>query len=212
MSLINDLQWRYATKRMTGEKIPHAKMDKILEAIRLSPSSMGFQPYSVLVVEDLETRKKIQSVAFQQPQIMEASHLLIFAAWDPLTVQQVDDYMHQIAHERGVALESLAGFGSSIKNMITNRTPEENFQWAAKQSYIGLGIGLAAAAIEKVDATPMEGFQPAALDALLDLPAKGLRSVSLLALGYRDAANDPLVNAKKVRRSKEDFFLNVVLP
>ncbi|WP_192820672.1 NAD(P)H-dependent oxidoreductase [Rufibacter sp. LB8] len=211
MGLLQDLQWRYATKRMTGAKVPQDKLDTILEAIRLSPSSMGFQPYTVLVVEDLETRKKIQAVAFQQPQIVEASHLLIFAAWDPLSTQQVQAYMQQIADERGVSMDTLAGFAGSINNMISNGTPEENFHWAAKQTYIGLGIGLAAAASEKVDATPMEGFMPAALDELLGLKEKGLRSVSLMTLGFRDTANDPLANAKKVRRPKENFFQEIVL-
>ncbi|MBC3542344.1 NAD(P)H-dependent oxidoreductase [Rufibacter sediminis] len=209
MNLLQDLNWRYATKRMTGEKIPQDKMDTILEAIRLSASSMGFQPYNVLVVEDPEVRKQIQAVAFNQPQIVEASHLLIFAAWDTLTEEQVTAYMNQIAAERGVGMETLAGFAGSINNMIKSRTPEENFNWAAKQAYIALGTGLVAASTERVDATPMEGFNPTALDELLQLREKGLRSVALLALGYRDETKDVLASAKKVRRPAEEFFLTI---
>ncbi|MFB9864951.1 nitroreductase family protein [Rufibacter immobilis] len=209
MNLLQDLNWRYATKRMTGQRIPQEKLDTILEAIRLSASSMGFQPYNVVVVEDLERRKEIQAKAANQPQVAEASHLLIFAAWDTLTPAQVEAYMQHMAQERGVAPETLAGFASSINNLIVSRTPEENFQWSARQAYIALGTGLAAAATERVDATPMEGFNPAALDELLGLKEKGLRSVALLALGYRDEAKDALANAKKVRRPASDFFVTV---
>ncbi|GGK81677.1 NAD(P)H-dependent oxidoreductase [Rufibacter glacialis] len=209
MELLQDLNWRYATKRMTGEKIPQEKVEAILEAIRLSASSMGFQPYSVVVVEDPEVRRQIQAKAANQPQVVESSHLLIFAAWDSLSEEQVATYMNQIAAERGVPLESLAGFSSSINGLIKSRTPEENFNWAARQAYIALGTGLVAASAAKVDSTPMEGFNPAALDELLGLREKGLRSVALLALGYRDAANDVLATAKKVRRPAEEFFLTI---
>ncbi|MFC6999487.1 NAD(P)H-dependent oxidoreductase [Rufibacter roseus] len=209
MKLLEDLNWRYATKRMNGELVPQAKLDNILEAIRLSASSMGFQPYNVIVVEDFETRKKIQPAAFNQPQIVEGSHLLIFAAWDPLCEEQVDNYIQNIASERGVGLDTLESFSQSIKNMIKSRTAEENFQWAARQAYIALGTGLVAASAERVDSTPMEGFNPAALDELLGLKEKGLRSVALLALGYRDENADYLAKAKKVRRSKESFFITV---
>ncbi|ALJ00876.1 NAD(P)H-dependent oxidoreductase [Rufibacter tibetensis] len=209
MNLLQDLNWRYATKRMTGEKIPQEKLDNIFEAIRLSASSMGFQPYNVVVVEDPEMRKQIQAVAFNQPQIVEASHLLVFAAWDPLSEEQVAAYMNQIASERGVSPDSLAGFSNSINSMIKSRTAEENFNWAAKQAYIALGTGLVAASAEKIDSTPMEGFNPPALDELLGLREKGLRSVALLALGYRDAEKDVLASAKKVRRPADKFFLKV---
>ncbi|AMM52396.1 nitroreductase [Rufibacter sp. DG15C] len=209
MKLIEDLNWRYATKRMTGEAIPEEKLNNILEAIRLSASSMGFQPYSVLVVQDPAVRKKIQAVAYNQPQIVEASHLLIFAAWANLTDAQVDAYMNQIALERGIDVSSLDGFAGSLKGTINSRTAEQNFQWAAKQSYIALGTGLVAAAAERVDATPMEGFDPAALDEILGLSEKGLRSVTIMALGYRDAEKDVLAAAKKVRRSKKDLFLEL---
>ena len=209
MDLIAALNWRYATKRMTGETVPQEKLNRILEAIRLSASSMGFQPYQVIVVQDPDLRKKIQAVANNQPQIVEASHLLIFAAWHPLATGQVDDYMQAIARERGVGLETLEGFSNSLKGLLNSRSAEENFQWAARQSYIALGTGLVAAATEAVDATPMEGFNPAALDELLGLRERGLRSVTLLTLGYRNAEADFLANAKKVRRAKEDFFISL---
>lgn len=209
MSLINALNWRYAAKRMNGEKVPAEKVNTILEATRLSASSMGLQPYTILVVEDEALRKQIQQVANHQPQIVEASHLLIFAAWDNISVEQVDEYIHHTAAERGVSPHTLAGFRESLVGIVTRNTPEQNYQWAARQAYIAFGTAIAAAATEQVDATPMEGFDPQALDALLNLKEKGLRSVTLLPLGYRDTANDWLASQKKVRRQREKLFLQV---
>jgi nitroreductase len=209
MSLINALNWRYAAKRMNGQKVPAEKVNNILEATRLSASSMGLQPYTILVVEDEALRKEIQKVAYNQPQIVEASHLLIFAAWDNISVEQVDEYINHTAAERGVTPDTLAGFRESLVGIVTRNTQEQNYQWAARQAYIAFGTAIAAAATEQVDATPMEGFDPEALDALLNLKEKGLRSVTLLPLGYRDTANDWLASQKKVRRQKEKLFLQV---
>lgn len=209
MSLIEDLSWRYATKRMTGQKVPQEKIDQILDAIRLAPTSFGLQPFTVVVIENEELRKKIQPVAYNQPQIFEASHLLVFAAWTDVTEQQIDAYMANVANERGIAVENLAGFKGSIAGLVERLTPEQRSNWAAKQAYIAFGIGLAAAAELKVDATPMEGFDAVGLDDVLDLKAKGLRSVTIMPLGYRDEANDQLAKAKKVRRAKEQLFLEM---
>lgn len=209
MSLLNHLNWRYATKRMTGEKVSQEKVDYILEATRLSASSMGLQPYTILVVEDMELRKQIQKVAYNQPQIVEASHLLIFAAWDNITETQVDEYMQDIATVRSIPVESLADFKGSLMGAVVSRTQEQKYEWAARQTYIALGTALAAAAEQGVDATPMEGFDPAALDELLNLKDKGLRSVTMLPLGFRLAEADFLATAKKVRRNKEQLFVKV---
>lgn len=208
MSILTTLNWRYATKRMTGGIVPQEKVDTILEAIRLSASSLGLQPFNVIVIDNPELKSKIQPTAYNQPQIVESSHLLIFAAWDNVSKEKVDTYMAQIASERGVSVESLAGFRANFEGIL-NRSAEENYQWAARQAYIALGTGLVAAASEGVDATPMEGFNPAALDELLGLKEKGLRSVLLMPLGYRDVEKDFLASAKKVRRSKENFFIHL---
>ena len=209
MSLLNHLNWRYATKRMTGEKVPQEKVEYILDATRLAASSMGLQPYTILVVEDAELRKQIQKVAYNQPQIVEASHLLIFAAWDNVTEAQIDEYMQDIARVRSIPVESLADFKSSLMGSVVNRTQEQRYEWAARQAYIALGTALVAAAEQGVDATPMEGFDPAALDELLHLKEKGLRSVTLMPIGYRHTEADFLATAKKVRRNKEQLFLKV---
>ena len=207
MNLIKQLQWRYATKRMNGIEVPEKKVDAILEAIRLAPSSFGLTPYSVVVIKDKALLKKINASACQQPQLLEGSHLIVFAAWDDIAEKQVDEYMALIAATRGVPVAVLADFKRMIWGTMSQRSQADRAVWSVKQAYIALGIGLAAAAIEEVDATPMEGFDPAKLDEILDLPAKGLKSAVLLMLGYRDAASDPSASAKKVRRAKEDLFI-----
>lgn len=208
MDLIQSLEWRYAAKRMNGSKVADEKIGRILEAIRLAPSSMGMQPYTVLVIEDEELKKKLRPVAWNQPQIEESSHLLVFAAWDNITPEQIEDFINYTAKVRNMPVESLNDYKDMLLNMAANRSQEENFQWAAKQVYLALGTALVAAASEQVDATPMEGFDPAAADELLGLKEKGLRSISFLPLGYRDAENDWLVTLPKVRREKEKLFIH----
>lgn len=208
MELIQQLKWRYATKRMTGAKVEQAKIDTILEAIKLSASSYGLQPYNVIVIENEAVRKQIQPAAYNQPQIAECSHLLVFAAWDGVTQENIDEYINLIATTRGMAVEQLDGMKGMLVGAILSRSKEDQYNWAARQAYIALGTGLIAAASEGVDATPMEGFNPAGVDEILGLKEKGLRSVALLALGHRDEANDYLAKAIKVRRPDSEFFIN----
>jgi nitroreductase / dihydropteridine reductase len=209
MKLIDALNWRYAAKRMNGEKVPHEKIDTILEATRLSASSMGLQPYTILIVENEEVKKKLQPAAYNQPQIVESSHLLVFAAWENITEAHVDEYLKNIAETRGVTLESLESFRASLMGIVNGRTPEQKHEWAARQAYIAFGTAITAAAIEQVDATPMEGFNPSSVDEILNLKEQGLRSVTILALGYRDAEKDFLAKAKKVRRHKAQLIQKV---
>jgi nitroreductase len=206
MELLNALEWRYASKKMNGQQVPEEKVQRILEAIRLAPSSMGLQPYTVLVITDPELKKQVLPIANNQQQIVDSSHLLVFAAWDKITPDHVDDYVNLTATTRNIPLESLDQFKNILVN-ISRRPQQENFEWAARQSYIAFATAIAAAAEERVDATPMEGFNNAALDALLGLEAKGLKSITLLPLGYRDTENDWLVKFPKVRRQKEDLFI-----
>jgi nitroreductase / dihydropteridine reductase len=206
MELLEALQWRYASKKMNGQQVPEEKVERILEAIRLAPSSMGLQPYTVLVIKDAELKKQVLPIANNQQQVVDASHLLVFAAWDNITPEHVDDYINLTAETRNIPVESLDGFKGALLS-IADRSAEENLQWTARQSYIAFATAIAAAAEEKVDATPMEGFNNAALDELLGLKEKGLRSITLLPLGYRDVENDWLANSPKVRREKEKLFV-----
>jgi nitroreductase len=208
MSITTALHWRYATKRMNGTKIPKQKMDIILNAISLAPSSFGLQPYSILVIENKALLEKIKPIAMNQPQITEASALVVFATWDYITEERINDYIEQIAIERNVSEESLNQLRNMLESQL-NTSAAENFVWNSKQTYIALGVGLLAAAEEKIDSTPMEGFNKELLDELLNLKEKGLRSTVLMTLGYRDTTNDYLVNLKKVRRAKEKLFIHL---
>ena len=209
MSLINQLNWRYATKRMNGEKIPQQKVDAILEAIRLSASSYGLQPYTIFAIQNEEVRKNILPVAYNQPQIVEASHILVFAAWDKISQEQIDAFFKQMEEVRGATTESLAAYKAMIENTVNNQTGDATFNWTSRQAYIALGTGLIAAAEQEVDAAPLEGFDPSAVDEILGLKARNLRSVAILALGYRDTTTDQLGNAKKIRRDTNKLFVTI---
>jgi nitroreductase len=211
-TLLDALRWRYATKRMTGADLPAEKLDTILEAIRLSASSLGLQPYRLVLVSDAATKARIQeSGACAQPQVKECAHLLVFATLRQIDESTAREYVMRMSTERGVAFESEAmqGFFNMVKGYIEGQSETSRREWAARQAYIGLGTGLAAAAMEQVDATPMEGFDAHKLDSVLGLGEKGLESRVLLALGQRDSAHDYLAQAKKVRLPLEQFVITM---
>lgn len=205
MNLIEALNWRYATKAMNGNSIPQEKVETILEAARLAPTGGGLQPFEIVSVSNKEWKEKIFPVAYNQQPIIGSSHLLVFAAWDLYTEERIREFFDRTATERNLPKESMAATLDRMLTHFTSLTPEQQFQHAAKQAGIGLGLAVAAAAIEKVDATPMEGFNGPALDELLGLNEKGLKSTLLLALGQRDEVNDWAVNLKKIRRPKSAF-------
>ena len=205
MDFLNKMQWRYATKRMNGVKVPQEKLDVILKAIELAPTSIGIQPFKVFVVESKDVRTKIHAAACPQPQVLEGSHLLIFAAREVLTNDEVEEYVNRVASIRNVPVESLGDFKKMVMS-VQGMSKDDYFIWAAKQTYIALGFGLVGAAEAEVDSTPMEGFSAPALDEVLGLAAKGYRSTVLLALGYRDHKADYLVNAAKVRKPIGNLF------
>lgn len=205
MSLIDALKWRYATKKMNGQAVDQHKVDQIVEAARLAPTSSGLQPFRVFVVTNPELKEKILPIAYGQPQITAASHLLIFAAWDKYTEERIRGVFSNANAERGLPDETPSPYEVQLTGSLLSKTNEDNFAHAARQAYIGFGMAIAEAAFLKVDATPMEGFNNADLDALLGLTEKGLRSVTILTLGYRDEAGDWLVNLKKVRTPTEQF-------
>ena len=211
MSLLQNLTWRYATKKMDpSKKVEQDKLDRILEAVRLTPTSSGLQPYQVLVITNQEIKEKIKAMSWDQSQVADCSHLLVFAAWDDYTDERINGSFDFTIAERGAGTNERTE--AYRNNMLANyppRGPEVNFQHTARQTYIALGFALVAAAEEGVDATPMEGFDPVAVDELLGLRAKGLRSVTLLPLGYRDAANDWLLPLKKVRRTRDNFIIEI---
>lgn len=198
---LDKLNWRYATKKMDPAKsVPEDKVAAIVDAISLTPTSSGLQPFEVFVIANDEIRAKIQPVSWNQSQITEGSHLIVFAAWDNYTEARIDAVVDQMAAERGGLTDTLKGYYDNLKAMYLPRDAEVNYAHAARQAYVALGFALAAAAELDVDSTPMEGFDPAAVDEILGLKEKGLRSVILLPLGYRDTAGDWLAPMPKVRR------------
>ena len=210
MELIQKLQWRYATKKMDATKsVPQEKVDRILEATRLAATSSGLQPYEVIVVTNAEVREKIKAIAWNQAQITDGSHLLVFAAWDDYTAERINSMFDLTNDVRGFKNEGWENYRQMLLSTYPKRGAEVNYQHAARQAYIGLGTALIAAASEEVDSTPMEGFDPDALDAILELRARGLRSVAILPLGYREEDKDWLVNLKKVRRPLDKFVTEV---
>ena len=210
VALLDKLNWRYATKKMDAAKsVSEDKVERILEAVRLAPTSSGLQPFQVLVVTNAELKAKIRAAGFDQAQITDASHVLVFAAWDNYTDARIDDVVDRTAERRGAPRAAVAEYYDRLKGMYLPRPAEVNYEHAARQAYIAFGLAVAAAAFEGVDATPMEGFDPAQVDEILGLRAKGLRSVTLLPLGYRAAEGDWLNGLPKVRKDRDDLVVEV---
>ncbi len=205
MELIDKLKWRYAAKAMNGQKVAQEKIDTIIEAASLAPTSSGLQPFEIMVVTNQEIKEKIRAIGWNQSVITDCSHLLVFAAWDNYTVERINKMFDLTNEIRGFKNEGWENYRQMLLGLYPQRDPEVNFQHAARQAYIAFSQAIAAAAFEGVDSTPIEGFDENALDEILGLRAKGLRSCVILPLGYRDTENDWLVNLVKVRKSKEDL-------
>ncbi len=205
--LSEKLNWRYATKKMeAGRVVSDDKVERILEAVRLAPTSSGLQPFDVIVVTNRDLREKLKAAAYGQSQITDGSHVLVFAAWDNYTAERLDRLAEGVAAARGGMSPGIKSNFDGLKARLLPRSADANFEHAARQAYIAFGIGLTAAAFEGVDATPMEGFDPAAVDEILGLRARGLRSVTLMPLGYRAAEGDWLAGLPKARRPRAEMI------
>ena len=205
MELLDKLNWRYAAKAMNGEKVSEDKMARILEAARLAPTSSGLQPFEIFVIKNQEIKEKIKPIAWNQSVVTDCSHLLVFAAWDTYTADRIN-YMFDLTNEiRGFENEGWENYRQMLLGSYPQKDAEENFNHAAKQAYIAFSQAITAAAYEGVDATPLEGFDPNAVDEILGLREKGLRSAVLLPIGYRAEDKDWLVNLVKVRKPMKDL-------
>lgn len=209
MKLLEALHWRYATKRMTGEKLDETIVDKIIEAARLAPTSAGLQPIHLFVISNPEVKAQIQPIALGQPQIVESSHLIVFTSWDKITNEAIDKVHTDMNNLRHLPRETTAQTEENLRNLFSTFSEEEQYHHTAKQAHIALGIAIAAAAELGVDATPMEGFDKNGLDEFLKLREKGLRSVLLLALGKRKPEDDWLLPLEKYRQTKEEFVTEI---
>src|SRR5690606_27889664 len=143
MQLLEALNWRYATKKMNGEPVPQEKVDQILDAAQLAPTSSGLQPFKIIVITNPELKAKIRPIAFNQSQITDGSHLLVFAAWDNYTAERIDHVVAHMAAERGIPASTFEDYYNGLKNLYLNRTAEQNFEHAARQAYISFGLAIA---------------------------------------------------------------------
>jgi len=197
------MAWRYATKKMTPSiPVPAEKVEAIIEAVRMAPTSSGLQPFELFVITNDDLRSKIAEAAYGQAQITDGSHLLVFAAWDNYTAERIDEVVQMNVELRGDST-TLRGYYDFLKGNYLSRDPEVNYAHAARQAYIAVGFALLAAAEQEVDSTPMEGFDPDTVDAILGLRERGLRSVVLMPLGFRDHEGDWLLPMAKVRKSRD---------
>lgn len=206
-NLSEAMQWRYAVKKMDPSKpVSDDKIEAILDAIQFAPTSSGTQPFKVFVVKDDGVRAKIRGAAFDQAQVTDSTALLVFTAWDNYTDARIDDVVDVHAEARPGTREMLEGYYGNLKGMYLPRPADTNFEHAARQAYIALGFGLLAAAQMKVDTTPMEGFNPSAVDEILDLKSQNLRSVCFMAIGTRAEEGDWLQSMAKVRKGDDTLF------
>ena len=181
------------------------KIERILEAARLSPTSSGLQPFEIFVVKNQAIKEEIRPIAWNQSVITDCSHLLVFAAWDTYTADRIN-HMFDLTNEiRGFKNEGWENYRQMLLSAYPQKDAEENFNHAAKQAYIAFANAVTAAAYEGVDATPLEGFDANAVDKILGLREKGLRSAVLLPIGYREEEKDWLVNLVKVRKPMSEL-------
>jgi nitroreductase len=208
--LIHQLNWRYATKQFDPKrKISDRDWAALEEALVLTPSSFGLQPWAFIVVKDPAVRAKLQPVSWGQSQIVDASHLVVFAFKSNLGEGDLDAHIKRTAEVRGVAVEGLAGFRGMLGGSLMKGMDEAGRSaWAKNQVYIALGNLLTAAAVLGIDACPMEGIDRAQYDAILGLPQKGLASAMVATLGYR-SAGDKYAVAPKVRFPKEEVIIEI---
>lgn len=209
MDFLERLRWRYATKKMDPAKaVAEPVLERVIEAIRLAPTSRGLQPFELVAVWDPAVRARLRAAANGQSQVEDASCVLVFASWDRYSPERVNAYFDRVAEVRGAG----EGVEKARAATLALAGAEGTFldaMHAAKQAYLALGVGLAAAALEGIDATPMEGFDPAKVEEILGLSARGLRATALMAIGHRDEASDWLLALPKVRRTREAFVTDV---
>ena len=208
-TFLENQNWRYATKKFDAtKKITDADLAFLKEAIRLSTSSYGLQPYRVFIVENPELRAKLVAASYGQAQVADASHLLVFANELNFGEVGIDQLAATICKTRDLPLEAIQGYVDYMKGNITGLPEDVRNIWTAKQTYLALGNLLNAAAELHIDVTPMEGFVPAQVNEILGLDALGLNATLLAPIGYRHV-EDATQHYKKVRKSNEELFITL---
>ena len=203
---LESLNWRYATKKFDPSRtISEEDLTDLLSAVRLSASSYGLQPYKILVLQDEALREKLRPSCWNQPQITEASHVLVIASKADFDTELIDSYLEEVSETRNIPLENLSGYGDFMKSKLLGLPAPTKAEWTARQAYIALGNLLSAAAVQRIDACPMEGFVREQVDEILGLRQQGFTTAVIIPIGYRSQADDTQ-HYKKVRRSEESFF------
>ena len=208
--LLEQLNWRYATKQFDpNRKISASDWTTLEEALRLTPSSGGLQPWKFIVITDPAVRAKLRPASYGQPQITDASHLVVFAGKTNFSEADVDAHLGNVSKTQNVPLEALAQFrGMLVGGIVQAMDEAARNAWARNQAFIALGNLLTSAALLGIDACPMEGFDRAQYDEILGLKAKGYSSAVIATLGYR-LPTDKYAAAPKVRFAREQIFMNV---
>lgn len=205
-NIIESLEWRYATKKFdTTKKVSEADINELLEAARLAPSSYGLQPWEFVVVTDPVLRKKLHAHS-GQAQVTDASHLIVLAVRTDLNEKYIKEHVKHIAAARNVPIESVRAYENMMMEHTKNMTPEQIIEWSTRQVFIALGFLMETAALKRIDACPMEGFDGEKFDELLELKKHNLHSVVLMPVGYR-AADDSAASRVKVRFDLKDVVV-----
>lgn len=206
---IEDANWRYATKKFdASKKIATQDLEILKEAIRLSASSYGLQPYKILIIENPEIRAKLQPVAWGQSQVVDASQLIVFANITNFGDTEIDAFIKNMTETRGITTESVQGYADFMKSKISALSEDQRNVWTSKQTYIALTNLMNAAAELKIDVTPMEGFETEKFNEILGLDKLGLNAALIATIGYRHE-EDATQNYAKVRKSNEQLFINL---
>jgi nitroreductase/dihydropteridine reductase len=206
MKLIENLKWRYATKKFdSSKKISPENLEELKEAIQLSVSAYGLQLYKVMIIENTSIREKLKSVSWGQDQITEASHLVVFCNYTNVKDKHVDDFLNITAKSQDIEVKNLSGYGDFMKGEISEMTASESFNWTSRQTYLALGNLLNACAELKIDACPMEGFEPEKYNDILGLSEQGLNAAVIATIGYR-SNEDRTQNRPKVRKPLNELF------
>lgn len=208
MNLVENMNWRYAVKVFNpSKKVPQKELEEILEALRLSPSSFGLEPWKFLIINNKSVRAELRKNSWDQSKVTDASHLIVLCTRTDLNEAFIHAFIERVAQTRGISTEDLKGYQKMVLGAITGRPQQELTEWSKKQVYLALGTLLTACAVKKIDACPMEGFDAAAYDKILDLNAKNLTATVVCAIGYR--GEDDYAKMKKTRFPKSQVFVEV---
>lgn len=208
-NFIKNANWRYATKKFDStKKVSSEDLETLKEAIRLSASSYGLQPYKVIFVENPELRAKLQPASWGQSQVVDASHVIVFANVLNIGAAEIDSYFQNLIETRRIPMESIQGYADFMKSKITSLPEDDRNIWTAKQTYLALGNLLNSASELQIDVTPMEGFIPEQVNEILGLDKLGLNAAVIAAIGYRHK-EDATQHYVKIRKSNEELFINL---